>query len=233
MSRMVFNTKGKDHTIKRDVLHDISASSSYKIGSTHIVCGATTSVHKKVNDGSNPILFETKLQSSGLSKQASPNIQSVEVWMNEVFNDPDLFSNVNRLVVSTPDNQTCYYQQVHLVLYIIDDDGCVFDVAILAAVSALLQLNLNDITIGVDGLCQIVKGSEYKLDFAYHPVPFSFFLQNGDGVQQAYLSFILSEDKVNHVSIHGGKALVSTDLLCGCITKCRTVYQTYLDRLLN
>ncbi|GAB1220903.1 hypothetical protein ENUP19_0211G0017 [Entamoeba nuttalli] len=232
MSKLVFTTKGKEHVIKKNVIHNVKSSASYRIGNTQVICGISTEIVQMIQDGKEPQYIEVEIKRSGLNEDKSPMIESIPMWIEEVLNDKDLFENREKLIVSTEDKETSFYQKIRLVNYIIDDDGSVFDVAILASIKALLTLELQEMKIGLDGLCSYDETKKYQLHFNYHPIPFSFFMENGTKTT-AHLSFILTETEINHIHIHGGESVISPELLLGCTSRCRTIFDAYVKRLIE
>ncbi|KAL7713456.1 Ribosomal RNA-processing protein 43 [Entamoeba marina] len=229
MSQLVFQSKGKEHTSQSSVIHNVQSSSSYRIGNTQVICGITTSIKEYINDGSSPIFFNCIVNTPELCRVVSPLIGQVGPWLNEVINDKNLFSNTDQLLVKSSDNQLKYYQKISMFLYVIDDDGSVFDVSLYAAIKALLNLNIVFMCIDADGCC---KESEqiFHLNFRYIPIPFSFYLKTPTDIG-CHLSFVLSDSNVHHIHMHGGKALLSSQVLLGCISKCRTIYKNCVQKL--
>jgi len=230
--QLSFLGRNEEHVLKRDVVHNLKASASYKIGNTQVVCGITSEIKQHIQDGNRPILFDVRLENSGLAAVESSAIAPIAQWIGEIVNDDDLFSNKQKLIVETEDKQSCFYQRVHLVLYIIDDDGKVFDVALYAVVVALLSLRLNELVIGNDGICSFSLSDDFLLQFNYHPIPFTILLKEDD-VTLSTVSFVLTETEINHIHIHGGRGLISPDVLIGCIEKCRPYYENRKKTLLK
>ena len=228
--KLIRLAKDKEHKILRNILHNVQSSSSYRIGNTQIICGISTEIKQLIQDGQKPKIFNVHLNQSGLCKEQSPMISTLSQWIEEVFNDEEIFKNKNKLIIETEDKQTCFYQKIHIVLYVIDDDGNVFDVSFLATLTALMSLYLNEMIIGIDGLCSFDLKNNFKLEFNYHPIPFNFVMMQNDTIQ-SYFSFILTEQHINHIHIHGGNAVFSSDLLTGCIQRSREFYDSYKKRL--
>ena len=136
----IFNiTKDKEHSSSVNIIHNVESSATYKIGNTNVVCGASTHIVHKVNDGSKPVYFKTEIVETGLCKPASCDIQLTAQWIDEILSDKDLFSQLDKLKTQTEDGQSCYYTRINLTIYILDDDGCLFDVALFAVIKTLLQ----------------------------------------------------------------------------------------------
>ena len=230
--KLSFLGKDDEHIIKRNVIHTVQSSASYRIGNTQVVCGITSEIKQHIQDGTKPKIFDIRLENSGLCEEKTPVINTISTWIDEIINDDELFANKSKLIVETDDEQTCYYQRIHLVLYIIDDDGKVFDAAIFASIASLLQLKLQQMVIGNDGLCSYDEKSIYTLMFNYHPIPFTLHLTK-ENVLLSNISFILTENEINHVHIHGGKDVISPDTLMSCIKNCRNHYEKRKKELLQ
>ena len=138
MTKVSLLTKGKDHLSSRGVLHNVAASTSYRIGATHAVCGVVTETVELIQDGRAPDFFAVRVQDSGLARGTSPAADLIGAWVKQVLDGKGLVTNTDRLLART-DDRVVFYTRVIATVYIIDDDGCAFDVCLCAVVKALLD----------------------------------------------------------------------------------------------
>ena len=138
MTKVSLLTKGKDHLSSRGVLHGVAASTSYRIGATHAVCGVVTETAELIQDGRAPDFFAVRVENSGLYTATSPAAELIGAWVKQVLDGKGLVTNTDSLLARA-DGRVVFYTRVVATVYIIDDDGCAFDVCLCAVVKALLD----------------------------------------------------------------------------------------------
>ena len=94
--KLSFLGKDDQHIIKRNVIHNVESSASYRIGNTQVVCGITSEIKQHIQDGTKPKIFDIRLENSGLCIEKSPVINTISTWIDEIINDDELFGNKSK-----------------------------------------------------------------------------------------------------------------------------------------